>query len=529
MQVRKLTIEDHKCLVDFSIRFETVDGGSSTILIGENGTGKTTMLETILEILLSFDSDAIEKKIDYKYEFEYLYAGSIINICQSDKNYQITIDEEVFCEGKMGIVRNRLMNKNKSIFPERIMSFYSGANNKFLPQIRRINNTYLRRCRQAIRHYQNEVAHGEGDFNDIFPKRKYNYCEEQLTPIYLCAIIGGNDSFEKRYLQETSHFGSIQNVYISIDVGKVTEFYGGRILHDEPTEYLYDLIDFIDNRFTDLFRQKFLYVSDGTAYYELDDIAHLQLDSISLFEFFEKLQSLFDAEYEVYISYGKSRIKCSDLSEGQRQLIKILGMLGTCKSEDCLVLMDEPDAHMNPRWKYDLKHTIDESLREATNTQAIIATHDPLVINGVDKQFIRIFANNQSLIANNNLFFTKIIEPTEETKGMGIDGLLQSEYYGLRTSYDKASTDKFTRRQELYSKLINNEIDAAGKEELRTLTREIGSLPMSENSIDFLYDDFIREYRNTNLFSKEYLSYEDIQKRREKIREIIAKLFEGQA
>ena len=69
MQIRRLKINDNKCLVDFEINFVTNDGGSSTILIGENGTGKSTMLESILEILMSFDSDAIEKKISYDYEF----------------------------------------------------------------------------------------------------------------------------------------------------------------------------------------------------------------------------------------------------------------------------------------------------------------------------------------------------------------------------------------------------------------------------------------------------------------------------
>lgn len=48
----------------------------------------------------------------------------------------------------------------------------------------------------------------------------------------------------------------------------------------------------------------------------------------------------------------------------------------------------------------------------------------------------------RSLVNNNGFYFTKVYEPTEETKGMGIDGLLQSEYYGLQTSYDKVTSQK---------------------------------------------------------------------------------------
>lgn len=53
-------------------------------------------------------------------------------------------------------------------------------------------------------------------------------------------------------------------------------------------------------------------------------------------------------------------------------------------------------------------------------------------------------------------------------------------------------------------------------------------MPLSQTSIDFLYDDFIRVFKNTELFKKEYLSYDQLQERRRKIEEIIRALYEGQ-
>lgn len=52
MQIKRLRIDKHLCLVDFDIRFATVSGGSSTILIGENGAGKSTMIECILKFYI---------------------------------------------------------------------------------------------------------------------------------------------------------------------------------------------------------------------------------------------------------------------------------------------------------------------------------------------------------------------------------------------------------------------------------------------------------------------------------------------
>ena len=129
-------------------------------------------------------------------------------------------------------------------------------------------------------------------------------------------------------------------------------------------------------------------------------------------------------------------------------------------------------------------------------------------------------------MSNNGYYFTKVITPTEATEGLGIDGLLQSEYYGLRTSYDKKATDKFLRRQELYEKLINKDISDEERAELRSLTKELASMQMSRNSIDFLYDDFIKVFKQTEYFKKEYLSFDEMQERNDKINEIIKALYE---
>ena len=53
-------------------------------------------------------------------------------------------------------------------------------------------------------------------------------------------------------------------------------------------------------------------------------------------------------------------------------------------------------------------------------------------------------------------------------------------------------------------------------------------LPLSYNSIDFLYDDFLTVYKKCDLYSQEYLTYDQVLERRGKIKEIIEALYEGQ-
>ncbi len=525
MQIKRLCINNHLCLLDFEINFNTIYGGSSTILIGENGTGKSTMLEVILEILMSFDSPSIEKNINYDYLIEYEYAQRRHCIQKVEHAYRVDVDF-LLCEGSYEKVREFV--KNERIFPQRVIAFYSGSNNKIEPKINHINNQYAKLCRSTLHRFLKSMSDDSDRFLPNFPKRKYNYCDEELTPIYLAAILCGHNSFEKQYLTKACQFDKVEFIDMVINVDKVEKIFGNdRFEGDIPTNLFY-LTDFIDYRFTDFLRRGFMYSSIGKSYFEIKNLNDLDVDSITILEFFEKLHSLFDAQFEITVSQGETLVKCSKMSEGQRQLIKILGMLGICKTEDCLVLMDEPDAHMNPKWKYEIKGTIDHCLEEAVNTQAIIATHDPLVINGVPKEYIRIFTHNEAVRQNNGFYITQVIEPIEDTAGMGIDGLLQSQYYRLSTSYDKLTFDDFKERQQLYIKLINNEISPEEKARLKQLTKKLGSLPKSYTTIDFLYDDFIKVYRNSPLYHKEYLSFDELERRRAEIEEIINALYEAQ-
>lgn len=517
MQIRRLSIHTKRCLSDFYIEFYTPNQVSTTILIGENGAGKSTMMEAILEILLSFDSPATESRINYDYVLEYEYAQKDIHIAKSWHNYYVDVDGEVF-EGSYSAVRNWL--KGQRIFPKRIITFYSGANNKLEPQIRKINTEFKKQYRTIMRGYLWVINNVTQSDPPSIPVRKYNLCDEQMVPIYLCSILGGPRSYEKKYLVEQCGFDFIARFLMIIDLDKVEKLFGNEHFEGDYPHHLFQVAEYIDPEMCEYLRRGWLYASKNKGYFEIEELRDCGVNSRNIMEFFQILQDLFDAEYETYISIGNRVVTSSDLSEGQRQLIKVLGMLGICKNEDCLILLDEPDAHMNPQWKYGIKKIMNGCLEEAQNAQAIIATHDPLVVNGVPKEFIRIFENIEGR--------TTVHVPTEETTGMGIDGLLQSQYYRLKTTYDEPTSDKFTERQSLYIKLINNEISPDERARLRELTLELGALPKSFTTIDFLYDDFIKVYRNSPLYCKEYLSFDELDRRRAEIEEILNALYEGQ-
>ncbi len=524
MQIKRFSVNDHLCLVDFHIDFQTIplggrNGGSTTILIGENGTGKSTMLETIMEILLSFDSPAREKEIDYSYKLEYDYAQKEISIERTKDKYHVIVDG-LAISGAFDTVREKL--KGISIFPKRIITFYSGANNKLLYWFEFLNRWHKIRCRKTVELYVTSLKYPSEEFSHQLPKQKFNYCDESFVPIYLSAILAGQDSYEKQYLQRECRFRNIEYINMEINMERLAWLFDVPTFEDDDLTNLYIISDFIDQRFTPLLKNGFRYGEGNKGYFEIEGLEELGVDSISILEFFEKMQSLFEAKFEVIVAYGESPVASSQMSEGQRQLIKILGMLGICKSEDCLVLMDEPDAHMNPKWKYELYPIIQSSLEKAINTQALIATHDPLVINGVSKEFIRIFTHTSSK-KTDGFYQTKVVIPTEDTEGLGIDGLLQSEYYGMPSVLDHDTRDKMDKRNDLLVKRKDGTITEDESQTLIELTNDLENMAFARNiPTDSYYDEYVAAmHRIYSERPKASLTAADIAERNAKAEEIL--------
>lgn len=517
MQIQWLSIDDKKCLKDFYIPFNVTDSVSTTILIGENGAGKSTMMEAILEILMSFDSPAIEKMIDYSYELKYEYAQKSVFIKKDEEHYLLVEDGAEYVGSYANICA--VLQKHR-LFPKRVIAFYSGSNNKLEPLIRKMNAEYQKQYRRVMRGYFYVVSNIAHQDPLPIPVRKYNFCDEHMVPTYLCALLEGQnyqhmqDSFEKQYLQEECHFGGIVRIDMSINLVKVDQFFNGIPVQEEYREKLAAIAEYIDRRFVELLFKGWRYASGRTGYLVLDGLKYCEADSVAILEFFEILHDLFGAQYEAYVNIDGNVVKSSDLSEGQRQLIKVLGMLGICKNEDCLILLDEPDAHMNPRWKYEIKKILDGCLEEAQNVQAIIATHDPLVINGVSKDFIRIFDTVDGK--------TIVHIPTVDTVGMGIDGLLQSQYYGLESTLDIETQKLLEEKRNLLVKRKSSRLSHGEQLRLRYLSETLENMAFARNiPTDNYYDDFVAAvhevYKNRPMVD---LSPEQIEEKNRIIREI---------
>jgi ABC-type multidrug transport system ATPase subunit len=96
--------------------------------------------------------------------------------------------------------------------------------------------------------------------------------------------------------------------------------------------------------------QLYLFIQNQDKLKELASLYHNNRD------FFKVLESTYISELikEVRIRVIKKnnvKLTFKELSEGEQQLLTVMGLLKFNRDEESLFLLDEPDTHLNPAWK----------------------------------------------------------------------------------------------------------------------------------------------------------------------------------
>lgn len=84
------------------------------------------------------------------------------------------------------------------------------------------------------------------------------------------------------------------------------------------------------------------------------------------------------------------RFDIANASSGQQQLLCSFIGLASALRNDCLVLIDEPELSLHPRWQMDYLSNLTAVLNPFCNCHVIIATHSPLIVQQGEKQGIQV-------------------------------------------------------------------------------------------------------------------------------------------
>jgi predicted ATPase len=174
-------------------------------------------------------------------------------------------------------------------------------------------------------------------------------------------------------------------------------------------------------------------------------------------------------------------ITFKEMSEGEQQLITIIGLMRFTQQNESLFLLDEPDTHLNPAWCLDLLKNLREYGVNPKHSQILITTHSPLTFAGLEKHEVVILDKDE----NNK---TYSFNPSSNPKGMSFSSILTTEFFGLRSAVDNDTIDALDEKRMLENK---SSLNPAEKIKLKELTLQLRDVDLTRTVIDPLFNEFV--------------------------------------
>jgi energy-coupling factor transporter ATP-binding protein EcfA2 len=486
MKIRQLKIEGYKNVTSCDIEF--TQSPLINAVIGSNGSGKSNLIEAIIQILIGF---YFEKPPRFEFRLEFESQNRVVVLQRLDGLSSVTVDGDHM---PMEHFAKRLRDGPAQVlYPELTLVYYSG-------ECLRVHQLVAR----YRRHFQKLTRNEETDrFRPLFVQSSNDQSQAILLALFahdrrrlldqlklseiadvrivLRSPTGFDPELHEPILWNTE--GAIRRIVAAVDATS-SEQRGIGILEipreitpeglrrrlSKPMERSYYFKEGKDIGITALAKR--LHAAGENVYLALESLrARGMLRSVS---------------FKLKRGDAPDFFPFNHLSEGEKQLLAVVGAISLTNQKDNLVLLDEPDTHLNPHWSWDYPEMLTEAFKpdQQSRSTVLMATHDPVMISGMIRE--------QVLLAHtptpDRPLFSR---PHRNPQGQGIANILCSkEFFGLPSSLDKATQALMDERLRLSVKaeLTNNESDR-----LRSLTKELGIIRPGVSERDPDYVAFLRQ------------------------------------
>jgi len=526
MRLDKLTIgspkdsatHHFKNLKDVEIDFD--ENHWVTVVIGWNGTGKSNVLEALAIIF----RDLIAKKRIPSFAFRLDYRmGSGANLrhihIEADPDrkkdpFQIyvadawQIEQHKLAQSVSGAVAKTdktppgepirlttFLNADTKYLPRYVFSYYSGES-------QRMHEVF----RPYLESYDSKLRNGE----DPGLKRLF-YAMPVHSQFVLLAFLIQQSKIVRDFLDEHLGLDSDEGIESVLFVlrqppwkSKAADgdprFWNARGVVRDFLKRLYDIalapIEVSRRVSTSIWNKetlqfKYLYVKD------IDALRRLVGEQAPA-RFFRDLESTYVSELidevriRVRLKKNDGNVTFRELSEGEQQLLTVLGLLRFTAEDESLFLLDEPDTHLNPRWSVDyisyLKQFINNGTKQEETSHILLTTHNPLALAELELGQVQI------LRMAKDIDHRKIVAcyPEMAPRGMGYAAIVTSDMFGISSSLDKET-----------QLLLEKQRGFAAKEKLTTdELRELDSLNADLDRLGFRFfhpdDEYSRYLRLRN-------------------------------
>lgn len=543
MRVDKLFLPDFRNLRDFLIDFD--ETSPRTVLIGRNGVGKTNILEALTIIFRQLD---LRAKPSFAYRINYSCNGFCVEVTAS-RGAQLTTDGTAGplsmayrvaqlnagnCDGLVEVPQELFevseaafyrMNAETRLLPKHVFGYYSGTS-------RRLRDLFI----EHTENYRDELIRGEEE-----TIRPLFLAEDWHSQFVLLAFYAKHDPEIRTFLLDQLGIEGLESVLFILQQPYWYNRDPSDVVRERGDARYWWAAGTVKRLLGQLHRvalapmqttervpvgikrhqtkeRRYCYLKSA------DDLVALAAD-IDQKELFKRLEStvLSDLLHEVRIRFkvknSDQSLSFTDLSEGEQQLLTVLGLLRFTNEDESLFLLDEPDTHLNPAWCLDYLDILTRYGGGISKSQIIMTTHSPLVFAGLEK--------NEVIILQRREFEQQIQaeHPSSSPKGMGFSAILTSDFFGLRSSLDRASLRLLDEKRQLGAL---EERTSRQEARLRELNDEIKGWDFTQTVNDPLYSEFVRAMAEIEKDQPELreavLSPEAIDERRKRAIEALKRL-----
>lgn len=566
MQLQRIRIPAFRNLRELDIVFashlQSASGADANVqvkpirshaLIGQNGIGKSNLIEVLITIFRDVDLD---REAAFDYTLEYTIRGHAVRIeadTAKQKRPFVWVDgdrvnQEYLSKNDAPDKVPRDERRGPRLLPTHIFAYYSGRNERietlFQEHQRRFNRQQEITASEKLSGAALASLYRNTDFDseaaaklreDIESRsqrfgddrlRRLFYCRGGHSQLVLLACLLSDDPVFQKVLKNL-HIESLESaLFVLKEPHRLREkrrsgkFDEQELIEGDPrfwyargnvvSEFLDKLwqvawapieqegtkqIDFRGR--TEKQKQLYLFVPSQE---KLKLLGELVGSTDSFFRYAEGAY-IGDLIDEVRITVKKrdefgGKVSFTHLSEGELQMLTVLGLMRITREDHCLFLLDEPDTHLNPIWKLRYFDDIEGVLgdinegtfdsaafdRNAFDTstgqsQILITTHDPMMVGSLKREQVHIMRRDA--------YRTVVDTPDEHPQGMGVTGLLKSELFGLSSTLDLETERRLKRRNDLFVKAPRTAEEDA---ELTLLSTELADLGFS--NADFRDPDY---------------------------------------
>lgn len=519
MRLDALNIENFKNLRQFSIDFD--EDFPYTMLVGQNGSGKSNLIEAIVLIFRHLD---LNEPAPFSYKIKYRCRGYEVEIeCMAGQYPECKVDEQDIPRSRFFSHSNKTEDGRSPFLPRFVFGYYSGPGNRLESHFNKHQKIF----------YDALISQDSADL-----LRPFFYVQPVHSQFALLSFFGYRDEAALQLLREELGIEELSSILFAIrepDWGaknKKDIFWGARSTVRDLLDRLYRMalapmrtkqsvrLGF-RKKITKEFRYLYLDIDTGN----LNPLEKLAKSYGRPQEFFKVLESTYISELlsevrcTVKVRNFNGRISFRELSEGEQQLLMVLGLMRFTQEEESLFLLDEPDTHLNPVWSIRYLQFIERLVGKLPNSHIIMATHDPLVFSGLSRSEVRILRRDKEI--------GKIIaeKPELDPRGMGISVILKSDLFGLRSTIDANTLNKLDRRNELYSK--GNRRTPKEAMEMAQLSEELANLGFTQDYRDPYYEQFVKAMSRRRKFIRPTLTVDEMKRQGEIADEILDEILKG--